>query len=127
MAENVEHVKLVKELSEQLKPVFENSNQGIYLYLDDAHKACNKKFAEMLGYNSPEEWAKNEYPISDVIDEDQEKGIHAYIHASQKFHASSIDGTWKKKNGETVKTEVIFVPITFKDEVFVLHFITPKT
>lgn len=126
MVDNLDHKKLVKELFLQLKPVFENSNQGIYLYLDDAHKICNKKFVEMLGYKSVDEWVKNEYPISDVVEEDQEKGIHAYMHASQKFLASALDATWTKKNGETVKTTVVLVPITFKEEVFVLHFITPK-
>ena len=126
MAESLEHEKLVKELSMQLMPVFEKSDQGIYLYLDDTHKACNKKFAEMLGYKSPEEWVKNEYPIGDVLEEDQEKGIHAYIHASEKFHASVVDATWTKKNGETIKTTVIFIPIAFKEKIFVLHFITPK-
>lgn len=126
MVDRLGHEKLVEELSEQLKPVFENSNQGIYLYLDDTHKTCNKKFAEMLGYKSVDEWVKNEYPINDVLEEDQEKGIHAYMHASQKFLASTIDVVWTKKNGETIKTTVIFVPLTFKNEVFVLHFITPK-
>jgi hypothetical protein len=33
-----------------MKQVLDKSGQAIYLYLDDSHKVCNKKFADMLGY-----------------------------------------------------------------------------
>ena len=52
MAHDAHHQHLVKELAEQLEPVLSNSPQAIYLYLDDEHKTCNQKFADLLGYNS---------------------------------------------------------------------------
>ncbi len=33
MPQNLHHEHLIAELSEQLKPIFTNSPQGIYLYL----------------------------------------------------------------------------------------------
>jgi len=42
------HEEVVKGLYEQMKPVFDSSEQPIFLYLDDNHKACNRKFAKML-------------------------------------------------------------------------------
>lgn len=125
MAENQQHKELVEELSKQLKTLFENSDQAIYLYLDDTHKACNKKFSDLLGYKSPEDWQKNEYPVDDVAEEDQENTINAYMLASKKYHASTIRASVKKKDGSKVKTEVMFTPITYKGETFVLHFLTP--
>lgn len=126
MAHDVHHIHLVKELTEELEPVFSRSPQAIYLYLDDAHKSCNKKFADMLGYSTPQEWAANEYPISDVSQEDQEKGINAYMDASRNFKSSTLSATWIKKDGTKIKTTVTMAPITYKGESFVLHFITEK-
>jgi len=43
------HEDLVTGLLEQMKIVFESSEQPMYLYLDDVHKACNQKLAALLG------------------------------------------------------------------------------
>lgn len=126
MAHDIHHEHLVKELTEQLEPIFSNSPQAIYLYLDDEHKSCNKKFADMLGYKSTQEWVENEFPISDVAEEDQEKGIKAYMDASRKLIASTLSATWISKSGDKIKTTVTMTPITYKGEVFVLHFISEK-
>jgi PAS domain S-box-containing protein len=126
MAHDEHHEHLVKELADQLAPIFNKSEQAIYLYLDDTHKICNQKFADLLGYKSIEEWVKNETPVSDVSEEDQEKVIEAYGRASGKFNASKISASIVAKGGEKISTEIVMVPITYKGEVFVLHFITEK-
>ena len=69
MNEQQHHEQLVKGITEQMKPVLEGSGQAIYLYLDDIHKVCNKEFAELLGYESPEEWADTDAPLADVVDQ----------------------------------------------------------
>ena len=125
-AHNIHHLHLIKELAEELKPVLSKSPQAIYLYLDDEHKTCNKKFADLLGYKSVKAWVDNQYPISDVDEKDQEKGIEAYMNASRKFKASTFSGTLVKKNGKKIKAEIIMAPISYKGEVFVPHFISEK-
>jgi PAS domain S-box-containing protein len=124
MPHDPHHGHLIKELTEQLEPVFSHSPQGIYLYLDDTHKTCNKKFSNMIGYSSPQEWVKNEFPVGDVVQKDQQKVIQAYIDASEKFKAASLQTTWMKKDGKKIETTVTMVPITYKDQTFVLHFIS---
>ena len=126
MAHDEHHEHLVKELADQLELVFSNSPQAIYLYLDDAHKICNQKFADMLGYSSIEEWVSNKAPVGDVSEEDQSKVIQAYGQASEHFKASTIPATIVRKDGTRIKTKVIMVPITYKGEVFVLHFISEE-
>ncbi len=126
MAHDQHHEHIIKELTDQFEPLFSNSPLGIYLYLDDEHKSCNKKFADMLGYKSTQEWVENEFPIGDVVEEDQEKGIEAYMNASRKLIASSFTGSFVRKDGKKIKTEVTLAPITYKGEVFVLHFISEK-
>lgn len=126
MAHDVHHEHLIKEVADLFEPIFKNSPQAIYIYLDDEHKICNQKFAKMLGYKSVGEWIKNPYPIEDVIEKDQERGIEAYMNASRKLKASSFSGTWITKKGKKIKTDVIMAPFAYKNEVFVIHFITPK-
>lgn len=126
MTHDIHHDHLVKELTQQLNPVYSASPQGIYLYLDDEHKSCNKKFADMLGYASAEEWAKNEFPIGDVLEKDRDNVINAYMEASRNFKAATVVAALTSKDGKILQTEVIMVPISYKNEVFVLHFITPS-
>ena len=126
MSHEIHHGHLIKELSDQLEPLFLHSPQAIYLYLDDTHKTCNQKFADLLGYSSIQDWIANEYPIEDLSVEDRDKGIEAYMNASRNLNASTLEGTWITQKGKKVKTEVTMVPIPYKDETFVLHFITEK-
>ena len=123
MAHDVHHEHLVRELTEQLEPVLSNSPQAIYLYLDDEHKTCNQKFADLLGYSSIQEWVDNQTPVSDVAEEDQEKVIEAYGEASENFKASALSVSVVKKDGTKLKVNIIMSPIVYKGETFVIHFI----
>ncbi len=123
MDEQQHHEDLIKGISEQMKPVLEKSGQALYIYLDDNHKVCNKKFADMLGYKSPKEWAKTEAPLSDIIEEDQDKVIKAYMNASEKIIADSVEVRAKNiKTGKIVKTLMIVTPIGYGGHVFTAHF-----
>ena len=117
--------ELLKKLYEQLKPVFDSSGQSMYIYMDDTNKVCNKKFASLLKYASPEEWAKvkESFPPAFVDQGSQHTLIHAYQNAMENKEGSVANVIWKAKTGEKIKTRVILVPISFKDELFALHFI----
>lgn len=124
MVHDKHHEHLVKEIAEQFEPVFSKSPHGIYIYLDDVHKICNKKFAEMLGYGSVKEWVANKFPVGDVLEEDQEKVISAYGEASRNLKASRVSVFVVRKDGRKIKVEIIMAPITYKGEVFVIHFVS---
>jgi hypothetical protein len=128
MNEQDHHAEVVKNMAAQLKPVLAKSGQAIYIYLDDAHKVCNKKFADLLGYKSAKEWADTEAPLSDVVEADQDAVIAAYTDASENMVASSLDVRVKNvKTGKTIKTNMIIVPLTDSGtHVFTVHFFSPK-
>ena len=65
MKEQQHHEELVKGITEQMKLSLEKSEQAIYIYLDDTHKICNKKFADLVGYKSVKQWVKTEAPLAD--------------------------------------------------------------
>ena len=97
MDEHQHHEDLVEGITQQMKQVLDKSGQAIYLYLDDTHKVCNKKFADMLGYKSPKEWAETEAPLSDVVEEDQQEVIKVYMSASEKIALWAIFAMRAKK------------------------------
>ncbi len=120
------HEHLIAEITEMFKGVLEKSPQAIYIYLDDTHKICNQKFADLVGYKSVQAWVDNQYPISDVEEKDQDKAIKAYMDASRNLKASFITVSVVKKDGKKIQAEVIMTPVTYRDEVFVIHFISEK-
>ena len=125
MEEQHHHEELVEGIGQEMKPVLEKSGQAIYIYLDDNHKVCNKKFADLLGYKSPKEWADAEAPLSDVVEEDQQGVINAYMSASEKMVASTIEVRVKNiKTGKIVKTRMIIVPVGHVGHIFTAHFLS---
>ena len=127
MSEQKHHEELVEGFHNQLKEIFEGSKQAVYLYLDDNHKVCNKKFAEMLGFKSPEEWAKVENPLDVGVDKTSQPAmVSAYRDAMEKLIGSEINVKLKKKGGSTFNASVIMVPVAYQGHMFALHFISEK-
>ena len=121
----VHHEELVRGLYDQMKVILDSSEQPIFLYLDDNHKACNRRFAALLGYKSPQEWA--EIPGSlevFVAEKSRETLSSAYWDAMRKMVASTSELTLMKKGGETVDTTVILVPMSYAGHLFSVHFVT---
>ena len=119
------HHDLLDELTAQLQPILESSDQAIYVYFDDEEKVCNEKFASLLGYDSPEEWAQVEGSFPSVFVDEGSRNtlIHAFQNAIQSMSASTIKVQWKKKSGGTADSTVILVPISYKGHIFALHFV----
>ncbi len=126
MNEHQHHEELIRGISEQMKSILESSEQGIYIYLDDIHKVCNKKLASLLGYRSPDEWARVEDSFPEVLvdERSRETLVNAYRRAMEKMVASTIELTWKNKSGGTVDTTVVLVPIAYSGHLLALHFVS---
>ena len=125
MTEQEHHVELINGIAEQMKILLKESERAIYIYMDDSHKVCNKKFAGLLGYKSPREWADVEAPLSDVVKDDQKKVINAYMNASEKGIASSIDVKMKNiKTEEILKINMIIAPTIYQRHIFTVHFLS---
>lgn len=119
------HGDLLGELTAQLQPLLESSEQAIYIYMDDENKVCNEKFATLLGYDSPEEWAQvvDPFPMVFVDESSQDALIEAFQKGMQSMVASTFKVRWKKKSGGTADTTVILVPISYEGHLFALHFV----
>lgn len=126
MDEHGHHNDLVEGIAKQFAHILDNSEQGIYIYFDDDHKICNEKFAKMLEYDTAEEWGRmtGSFPDVFVAEESQEVLISAYQDAMEKSIASESKISWKKKDGATIDTKVIIVPVAFDDHLLAIHFVS---
>ena len=126
MDEHQHHEELIEGLYKQLKPILDSSDQAIYIYLDDIHKICNKKFSSLLGYASTKDWAKvtESFPDAFVDEKSQKTLVTTYQKAMEKMVASVVNITWKTKDGRRVTTNVILTPISYNGHLFAVHFIS---
>lgn len=120
------HHTLMQSIAKEYQDILAHSEQGMYIYLDDSSKVCNKKFATLLGYSSEDEWAKvdDSFPDVFVAKESQETLISSFQDAMEKNVASTNKIVWKKKDGSTLRSTVILVPISHNGHVFALHFVS---
>jgi len=126
-SEQKHHEELVIGFHSQLKQIFDSSEQAIYLYLDDNHKVCNNKFAFLLGYASPEDWAKIKNPLDENVDKkSQDEVVSAYFNATDKMIGSSMDVKLKTTSGRVFDANVIVVPVAYQNHMFALYFISKK-
>ncbi|MCJ7634103.1 hypothetical protein MUP77_17165 [Candidatus Bathyarchaeota archaeon] len=126
-SEQKHHEELVNGFYNQLRQIFESSEQAIYLYLDDKHKVCNEKFATLLGYASPKEWAKVENMLETNFDKSSQQAVvAAYRDVMDKLVATKIEVKTKTNSGRVVNISVIIVPVVYQAHLFALHFISEK-
>jgi carbohydrate-binding DOMON domain-containing protein len=121
------HAEILESFREQLAEILDNSDQAVYLYLDEINKVCNQKFASLLGYKSADEWAAVRAGFAEtfVTPKDRPVLVTAYQNAMNKLVGSAISVRWKKKNGGEVPTKTILVPVVFEGHKMALHFISP--
>ena len=124
--EHKHHEELVSGLYEQLRPVMEHSEQGMYLYLDDTHNVFNDQMAKLLGYSSGAEMKKNakDSPLHAFIDVKSHKSVvQAFRKAMEKMSGSVVSVTFKKKSGTRMSAKMILIPISYHGHLFALHFL----
>lgn len=121
-----EPTSAIRKATDQLRNLLAGSGQAIYLYQDDHNKACNQRFASLLGYATPEAWAAvhTSFPSTFVAPKSQATLVDAYQDAVNDGLAGTVAITWKRKDGKTIDTDVVLVPIDVDGQRLALHFVT---
>jgi PAS domain S-box-containing protein len=122
--QNKEHELVLNGLLEQFMPVFSHSADGVYLYLDDNHKVCNKRMADMFGLTVAEWSQAPSFLERFVAPEDRETFASNYRdHVAAlnrpvtfRFHAV-------RKNGETFLAETEMIPVSWNGHPIAYHFV----
>ncbi len=122
---NTPEARVLVRAKQLVHSLFEDSQQSMYLYVDDRNKACNDRFAKLLGYANPEAWAAVHTPFPQAFVEAGSQGrlVDTYQDAVSNGVAAQVPITWKRKDGKPVDTQVILVPIEVEGRRVALHFI----
>jgi PAS domain S-box-containing protein len=123
-----EHERIINELLEQFNPVFLHSPDGVYLYLDDNHKICNKRMAELFGL-TVEEWSKvPSFLDGFVAPEDREMIASNYQkHITTLTRPVTFRFHGVRKNGEKFLAETEMIPISWNGYAVAYHFVREVT
>lgn len=127
MGHDHDHAGLFDGALERLQDLFADSEQAMYVFLSDDLKACNERFAKLLGYRSPAEWAAiaDDIPRAFVMDDSIEDVIEAFQAALHEGRAQVVPVAWRRKDGKGVKSKTLFVPFDHEGHRMALHFVDP--
>lgn len=118
------HEQVLSGLLEQFLPVFAHSPDGVYLYLDDTHKVCNKRLADMFGM-TVEEWRK----VPDFLDRFVAPSDRELVATNFRQHVTGLSrpATFRfhalRKNGETFLAETEMIPVSWNGHAVAYHFV----
>jgi len=122
--QEAEHEQILREMQEQFGPVFEQSPDGVYLYLDDRHKICNDKLAQMFGLTKQEWSAAPNFLADFVVEQDQEKVATNYQrHVAMLTRPVAFRFRALRKDGSAFNAETEMIPIAWRGNPVAYHFV----
>ena len=121
--QDAQHEQILREMLEQFGPVFQQSPDGVYLYLDDRHKICNDRLAKMFGL-TVQEWSAAPNFLGDfVVEQDQEMVSSNYQrHVAMLTRPVSFRFRALRKDRSTFTAETEMIPITWRGNPVAYHF-----
>jgi PAS domain S-box-containing protein len=115
---------IIRELTEQFRPVFEQSPDGVYLWLDEAHKVCNERLANLFGL-TVEEWRKAEPFLENFVAE-EDRAIYSWNYHN-RVAALAFPATFRfrarRSDGTIFAAETDMIPISYKGYAVAYHFV----
>lgn len=118
------HADLLQALTEQLQPVFEHSPDGVYLWLDEAHKVCNERLAAMFGYSVAEWCAVPNFLDAFVAEDDQELyGWNYQQRVGRLAFPVTFRFRGRHKDGSTFAAETDMIPLACSGHAVAYHFV----
>lgn len=118
------HEQAITELAEHLRPLFESSPDGIYIWLDDHNKRCNDRLAKQFGYTVEEWQAVDDFARTFVADADRGVYVWNYQHRVAELQ---FPATFRfraiRKDGSTFSAETDIIPLSFGGHTIALHFV----
>jgi PAS domain-containing protein len=119
-----EHDELLRELSDQFRPVLERSPDGVYLWLDERHKICSERLAGMFGC-TVEEWCAAE-PFLESFVAEEDRGLYSWNYHNRVAHLAfpvTFRFTGLRKDGSTFAAETDMIPISYRGHAVAYHFV----
>jgi PAS domain S-box-containing protein len=123
--QTVAHEVATKELAEHLQPLFDASPDGVYVWLDEEHWICNRRFADLLGFDSPDELNDTSHFLQRMVHEDDQQQFS--WNYWNRVQALAFPTTFRfrgtRKDGSTFQAETDMIPFTYGGHTFAYHFV----
>ena len=119
------HGDVMDEIAEQFRPVLEESTDGVYLWLDDAHMVCNERLARMFGYESAVECGAVQ-PFLDAFVAEEDRYIYGWNYQNRVAtlaHPVTFRFRAMRKDGSTFAAETDMIPISWRGHAVAYHFV----
>jgi PAS domain S-box-containing protein len=120
----IEHESVVPELAEHLRPIFESSPDGVYVWLDEHHWTCNDRFAELFGWRASEIENRPHFLETFVLEDDREMFAWNY---GNRVDAQAFPATFRfrgrHRDGSVVQAETDMIPLTYGGHTLAYHFV----
>ena len=118
------HLDLIGEITEQFRPVLDNSPDGVYLWLDEENKVCNEKLARMFGY-TVDEWRSTQPFLDTFVDAgDRETYAGNYqTRVASLAYPVTFRFRGQRKDGSTFAAETDMIPVSWRGHAVAYHFV----
>jgi PAS domain S-box-containing protein len=125
MSAVVDHEVATAELAEHLRPVFEGSPDGVYVWLDEHHWMCSERFARMFGYEDAEELNDTPHLLQRLVHEDDQE-LFSWNYWN-RVQALAFPVTFRfrglMKDGAACLVETDMIPVSYGGHTFAYHFV----
>lgn len=124
MVEPVAHEDVIPQLAEHLRPIFEGSPDGVYVWLDETHWTCNEKLAAMFGYTVAE--LENSPNLLQRLIHDEDQGIVSWNYWNRVQELAfpvTFRFRGRRKDASLFQAETDMVPLTYGGHTVAYHFV----
>jgi len=120
----VAHEDVIPELADHLRPVFESSPDGVYVWLDETHWTCNERLAAMFGY-TVEELENTPHFLQRLVHEDDQGMVswNYWNRVQELAFPVTLRFRGKRKDGMGVRCETEMIPLTSGGHTVAYHFV----
>jgi PAS domain-containing protein len=119
-----EREDLIRELAEQFGPLLQESPDGVYLWLDEEHKVCNERLADLFGF-TVDEWSEAQ-PFLDNFVAEEDRALYSWNYHNRVARlAFPVTFRFRglRRDGSTFAAETDMIPISYRGHAVAYHFV----
>jgi PAS domain S-box-containing protein len=120
----VSHDECIPELAGHLRPVFEASPDGVYVWLDETHSACNERLASLFGL-TVDEWSNTPGFLQHFVHEDDREMVswNYWNRVQELAYPVTFRFRAIRKDGSSFLAETDMIPLSYGGHTVAYHFV----
>ena len=123
-AEKSLHERWIAEIEREWAPLFDGCPDAVYVYIDDEHKTCNQRLADLFGMTIAQFKAAESLLDECVAEESIEVVIHNYLHHfEEEMRPVTFEITARKQDGSEFPATVFNIPMVHDGQVMLLCYL----